>query len=301
MNSGACYHRRMNTTLVKPMQSNSTQTKPVPPKAVSSQPVTVGDLLREWRQRRRMSQLDLAVEAEISTRHLSFIETGRAQPSREMLLHLAECLDVPLRERNVLLTAAGYAPVFAERPLDDPALDAARQAIDLVLAGHEPYPALAINRHWTLVTANQPVMRLMDGVAPHLLEPPLNVLRLTLHPEGLAPRIVNLPEWRAHLLARLRHQIDLSADPVLVELMRELSEYPVNRDRASGTGRITQRHGQEMVVPFQLETAVGVLTFFSTTMVFGTPVDITLSELAIESFFPADAETGAKLRMMAEG
>jgi transcriptional regulator with XRE-family HTH domain len=257
----------------------------------------VGNLLREWRQRRRMSQLDLAMEADISTRHLSFVETGRAQPSREMLLHLAESLEIPLRERNVLLTSAGYAPVFAERSLDDPALEAARQAIDLVLAGHEPYPALAIDRHWTLVTANKAVTRLMGGVDPALLQPPLNVLRLSLHPDGVAPRIVNLPEWRNHLLARLRHQIDLSADPVLVELHRELSAYPVSRAKSS-TSKASRASYTDMVVPFQLDSEVGILTFFSTTMVFGTPVDITLSELAIESFFPADAETGEKLRAL---
>ncbi len=167
------------------MNTNALNTSPF-------QTQSIGTLLREWRQRRRMSQLDLAVEAEISTRHLSFVETGRAQPSREMLLHLAESLEIPLRERNVLLTSAGYAPVFAERPLNDPALGAARQAVDLVLAGHEPYPALAIDRHWMLIAANKSVSRLLSGVAPALLQPPLNVLRLTLHPEGLAPHIVNL-------------------------------------------------------------------------------------------------------------
>lgn len=265
----------------------------------SYQPQPIGDLLREWRQRRRMSQLDLAMEADISTRHLSFVETGRAQPSREMLLHLAERLEIPLRERNLLLTAAGYAPVFVERPLDDPALSAARQAINLVLAGHEPYPALAIDRHWTLVASNRAVGRLLSGVAPALLQPPLNVLRLTLHPDGLAPRIVNLAEWRGHLLARLRHQIDLSADSTLVELLHELSEYPVKREKS---GRVhLDRAVAEMVVPFQLSTEEGALTFFSTTMVFGTPVDITLAELAVESFFPADAETGERLRALAEG
>jgi transcriptional regulator with XRE-family HTH domain len=276
---------------------NTTMTKSYPTQAI-------GDLLREWRQRRRMSQLDLAVEADISTRHLSFVETGRAQPSREMLLHLAESLEIPLRERNVLLTAAGYAPVFAERPLDDPALAAARQAVEMVLKGHEPFPALAIDRHWALITHNQAAARLMGSIAPDLLEPPVNVLRLTLHPDGLAPRIVNLAEWRAHLLTRLRHQIDLSADPVLIDLLQELSAYPVSRSpvNRSRTSRIIIDHSHtEMVVPFQLETEVGLLTFFSTTMVFGTPVDITLSELAIESFFPANRETGEKLRELAAG
>jgi transcriptional regulator with XRE-family HTH domain len=186
----------------------------------------LGDHLRHWRRRRRMSQLDLALEAEISARHLSFIETGRSQPSRDMVLHLAERLDVPLRERNVLLVAAGYAPVFPERPLDDPALSAARATVDLVLKGHEPYPALAVDRHWMLLAANDAVMRLLAGTKPALLQAPVNVLRLSLHPDGLAPRIANLAEWRTHLLARLRRQIDVSADPVLVELMSELRGYP---------------------------------------------------------------------------
>src|SRR6476619_1121186 len=175
----------------------------------------VGDLLREWRQRRRMSQLDLASEAEISTRHLSFLETGRAQPSREMVLKLAEQLEVPLRERNVLLVSAGYAPVFPRRGLEDPALKQARKAVDLVLKGHEPYPAIAVDRHWTLVAHNAAVPALLASAAPELLRPPVNVLRLSLHPEGLAPRIANLGEWRAHLLARLRQQIDVTADSEL--------------------------------------------------------------------------------------
>ena len=290
----------MNTTHLRTTQVDKGQVNKGP-----AQPV--GNLLRAWRQRRRMSQLALAMEAEISTRHLSFVETGRAQPSREMLLHLAESLGVPLRERNVLLTAAGYAPVFAERPLDDPALAAARRAVDLVLAGHEPFPALAVDRHWTLVAANQAVMRVMGDVTPALLQPPVNVLRLTLHPEGLASRIVNLAEWRGHLLARLRQQVELSADPVLGELLRELSAYRVDRMSEDGARPMRpqqmghERSDGDIVVPFQLQTAIGVLTFFSTTMVFGTPVDITLAELAIESFFPADATTGEKLRALATG
>src|SRR6516164_1267377 len=180
----------------------------------------VGGLLRQWRQRRRLSQLDLACDAGISTRHLSFVETGRAQPSREMLLHLAEQLDVPLRERNVLLVAAGYAPVFRERSLEDPALAAARTAIDLVLAGHEPFPAIAVDRHWRLVSANKAVGVLLAGVDQDLLRQPVNVLRVALHPDGLAPRTVNLAEWRAHLLARLRRQIELTADPELIKLLK---------------------------------------------------------------------------------
>jgi transcriptional regulator with XRE-family HTH domain len=255
----------------------------------------VGDLLREWRQRRRLSQLDLASEAEISTRHLSFLETGRSQPSRDMVLHLAEQLDIPLRDRNVLLHAAGYAPVFPERPLDDPALKTARQAIDQVLAGHEPNPALAVDRHWTLMASNAATRRLLAGTEPTLLRPPVNVLRLSLHPQGLAPRTANLGEWREHLLARLRRQIDISGDPVLIRLLRELRDYP-SPEEPHGL-----HDANAVAVPFRLVTDAGVLAFFSTTTVFGTPVDITLSELAVEAFFPADQHTVDALRRLATG
>lgn len=254
---------------------------------------SVGDLLRTWRQRRRLSQLDLACEANISTRHLSFLETGRSRPSRDMILHLAERLDLPLRERNRLLVTAGFAPVFPERPLSDPALSAARKAVDLVLAGHTPYPALAVDRHWTLVAANRATERLMAGADPALLRAPVNVLRLSLHPDGLAPRIVNLPEWRAHLLARLGRQVAITADPVLTDLLEELKGYPV-----PASARPHQDYGG-VAVPFQLATEGGVLSFFSTTTVFGTPVDITLSELALEAFFPATPETAEALRALA--
>jgi transcriptional regulator with XRE-family HTH domain len=257
----------------------------------------VGDLLREWRQRRRLSQLDLASEAEISTRHLSFVESGRAQPSREMVLHLAERLDVPLRERNVLLVAAGYAPVFRERPLADPALASARQAVDLVLKGHEPYPALAVDRHWTMVAANGSVAAMVAGADASLLQPPVNVLRLSLHPKGLAPRIGNLAEWRAHLLERLRRQVEISADPVLSELLTELRGYPaLSAARSRKTGNSGEFAG--VAVPVQFVTDSGTLSFFSTTTVFGTPIDITLSELALEAFFPADVTTAEALRKM---
>ena len=258
----------------------------------------VGDHLREWRQRRRMSQLELALEAEISTKHLSFLETGRAQPSREMVLHLAERLEVPLRERNVLLLAAGYAPVFRERPLGDPALASARTAVDLVLQGHEPYPGLAVDRHWTMVAANRAVARLLGGAAAALLKPPVNVLRLSLHPDGLAPRIANLAEWRAHLIERLRRQVEASADATLAELLRELSAYPAPRRPPSALAA-NDRDYAGVVVPLRLVTDGGMLSFFSATTVFGTPIDITLAELALESFFPADAATAEALRRLA--
>jgi transcriptional regulator with XRE-family HTH domain len=252
-------------------------------------PQPVGDLLREWRQRRRLSQLELACEAEISTRHLSFVETGRAAPSREMVMNLAERLEVPLRDRNTLLLAAGFAPVYSERPLADPVLHAAREAIDLLLLGQEPYPALAIDRHWTMVAANRAVAPMLTGISASLLEPPVNVLRLSLHPDGLARRIANLSEWRSHLLDRLRRQIDVSRDPVLGALMSELRAYP--HDDAD-----TVETYAGVVVPLRLITEAGVLSFFSTTMIFGTPVDITLAELAVELFFPADESTMEVLR-----
>ena len=251
---------------------------------------TFGAQLREWRQRRRLSQLDLAGDADVSTRHLSFVETGRSMPSREMVLRLADRLEVPLRERNRLLTAAGYAPMYAERPLDDPALKAAREAIELVLKGHEPYPALAVDRHWSLVSYNRAVLPLLTGAAPALLQPPINVLRLSLHPRGLAPRIVNLAQWRAHLLARLRQQVAVSADSILAALADELRSYPAPAD---GDHELAEAG---VVVPLVLRTGAGVLSFISTTTVFGTPVDVTLSELALETFFPADDATGAALR-----
>jgi transcriptional regulator with XRE-family HTH domain len=259
---------------------------------------SVGELLREWRERRRLSQLDLASESDISSRHLSFLETGRSQPSREMVLKLSERLEIPLRERNVLLVAAGYAPIFTERSLDDTALQAAREAIDLVLTGHEPYPALAIDHHWTLLAANKTIFPLLGGVAPALLEPPINVLRMSLHLEGLAPRIANYDEWRSHLLTRLRRQIDLSADKVLVELMSELRSYPYPA-RADSSRHESRRSEMNVVVPLELKTDAGVLSFISTTTVFGTPLDITLSEIALESFFPANPKTAEVLRQLA--
>jgi transcriptional regulator with XRE-family HTH domain len=255
----------------------------------------VGSLIREWRQRRRLSQLDLACDADISTRHLSYVETGRSSPSREMLLHLAEHLDVPLRERNQWLTAAGYAPIYPERPLTDPALAAAREAVDLVLRGHEPYPALAVDRHWNMLAHNSAVLRLLHGVSAALLTPPVNVLRLSLHPEGLAPRILNCVQWRGHLLARLRQQIAASGDAGLIGLLDELQALPQPvRQHADAP-----LDAAAVAIPIQLDTPAGVMSFISTTTVFGTPVDITLSELALETFFPADAQTAHRLRQLA--
>jgi transcriptional regulator with XRE-family HTH domain len=258
-----------------------------------SETLSFGDQLREWRQRRRMSQLDLACEAEISTRHLSFLETGRAQPSREMVLHLAEQLEAPLRDRNALLVAAGFAPVFPERGLDDPELTAARAALELILAGHEPYPALVVDRRWNLVAANRAVAPLLAGVDAELLAAPVNVMRLALHPRGLAPRTANLAEWRGHLMERLRREVAPRADAAGRALLAVIQAYPTPpaSDRRP-------RAFDGIAVPFQLVADGRVLSFFSTTTVFGTPVDITLSELALESFLPADPETAQALRRM---
>ncbi|MDL2407938.1 helix-turn-helix transcriptional regulator [Rhizobium calliandrae] len=256
---------------------------------------SLGDLLREWRQRRHLSQLEFALEAEISQRHLSFIESGRALPSREMLMHLAERLGVPLRDRNPMLLAAGLAPVFPERSLDDPALAPARRAIDVILKGHQPFPALAIDRHWTLIAANDAVAPLLSRVTDvALLKPPVNILRLSLHPNGLAPNIFNLSEWRAHLLERLRQQITATGDPVLSDLLKELSAYPTTHRPSSQS-----RDYAGIAVPLELIIDGARLSFISTTTIFGTPVDITLAELAIESLFPADQATAEALREIA--
>jgi transcriptional regulator with XRE-family HTH domain len=265
---------------------------------ISSAARPVGSLIREWRKRRRLSQLDLALDAEISTRHLSYVETGRSVPSRQMILHLAEQLEVPLRERNTLLLAAGYAPAFRERLLDDPELAAARQAVDRVLAAHSPFPALAIDRHWTLIASNRAVAPLLAGVVQALLSPPVNVLRLSLHPDGLSSRIVNLAQWRAHLLTRLRRQVDLTNDPQLEDLLRELRDYPAPRGTEPEVSDQRQAYAG-IAIPLKLITDAGTLAFISTTTVFGTPVDVTLSELALETFFPADALTEAVLRKAA--
>jgi transcriptional regulator with XRE-family HTH domain len=254
----------------------------------------VGELLREWRDLRRLSQLELAIQADISARHLSFVETGRAAPSREMVLRLAEQLDVPLRERNRLLLAAGYAPVYSAAALDSPPMATVRVAVRQVLTGHEPYPAVVVDREWNLVDANASVALFTEGVAPELLAPPANVLRASLHPKGLAPRIVNLGEWRTHLLGRLRRQVALTADPALAELYDELQAYPCDSPEPAA-----ELPGPaDIVIPLRLRQEGRELAFFSTVATFGTPLDITVAELVIESFFPADPETAAVLRAL---
>jgi transcriptional regulator with XRE-family HTH domain len=253
-----------------------------------------GELIRDWRQRRRMSQLDLAVEADVSTRHLSFIETGRSRPSRELVVHLAEQLDVPLRDRNSLLLAAGYAPGYRETELDAEEMAPVRAAIDKILAGHEPFPAIVVDRMWNVSQANRPALAILtDGVSQELLAPPVNALRVSLHPDGLAPRIANFTEYSEHIIHRLHRQAVLSGDSELFALEEELSRYP---------GVSAQRRGFDaaadlVFMPLVLQVTEKVqFSFFSTLATFGTAIDITVSELAIESFFPADEATATALR-----
>jgi len=260
------------------------------PPSPPSPSLGVGDLLREWRNRRRLSQLDLSLEAEVSARHLSFVETGRSKPSRELVLHLAEHLDVPLRERNSLLLAAGYAPAYKERSLEDDGMDPVREALDLILGGHEPYPAVIVDRHWNLVTGNDAALGLFTvGVAPHLLEPPINVYRLGLHPDGLAPRVLNMAEYTEHLLIQLKRDVALSGDAELAALLDEVRGYPGVVDTAA----VLTDPARMLFLPMQLLAPDGetVLSFFSTLATFGTALDITVAELSIEAFFPADDST----------
>lgn len=253
----------------------------------------VGQLLRYWRESRRLSQLELAIQAEISTRHLSFVETGRSTPSREMVIRLADHLNVPLRERNQLLMAAGYAPVYTENSMESPALSVVRAAVHQVLIGHEPYPSLALDRGWNMVDANASIAILAEGVAPELLAPPMNVLRASLHPDGMAPRIVNLAEWRDHLLGRLRRQVAITADEELAALYQEVREYP-----GPDSGSAPDSPGGDIAVPLRLRHGDRELAFISTVTTFGTPLDVTVAEMTIESFLPADAATVAALQSL---
>lgn len=264
--------------------------------AHTTTPQPFGQRLRHWRERRRLSQLDLAGAAEVSTRHLSCVETGRASPSRDMVLRLLNRLDVPLRERNALLVAAGFAPMYRERPLDAPEMGAARAAVQRILDCHEPWPALAMDRHWNLVMANRLVPLLMAGADPALLQGPVNVLRLSLHPQGLAPRIANLNQWREHLFERLRQQIHQTGDETLAALLQELKAYP---EHAADTAVHLSDEHLGVLMPFRFDTPAGQLNLVSTTTVFGSPVDVTLQELALETFFPADEATAATLRALA--
>ncbi|MCW2603550.1 MAG: helix-turn-helix transcriptional regulator [Pseudonocardiales bacterium] len=252
-------------------------------------------LLREWRDRRRLSQLDLSLAAGVSSRHLSFVETGRSRPTSGLIVRLAEELEIPLRERNRLLLAAGFAPRYRDHDFGSPQLESIRAAVRQVLSAYEPYPALAVNGVWEMVEANAGIALFLDGCAEWLLAPPVNVLRLSLHPEGAAPRIVNLAQWRDHVLARLERQVVVTASPVLAALLVEIRGYgPVmpghddGGDAGPGAGRLA--------VPLRLRHPAGELTFLSITSVFGAPMDIALDELAIESFLPADEHTARVLQ-----
>ncbi|GLW48544.1 transcriptional regulator [Streptomyces sp. NBRC 14336] len=247
----------------------------------------VGPLLRAWREQRRVSQLELALRAGSSARHISFIETGRSRPSEEMVLRLAEHLDVPVRERNALLLAAGYAPRFPETPLDDPALDAVRTGMERLIQGYEPYPAIVVDATYTVLAANQGILMLLDGIPEHLLEPPLNAMRLTLHPEGLAPRIRNLREWRGHLLAQMERQIALRRSEPLRELYEEVAAYPVPEGQDLGHEEAVPSFALPLVIEHEGRT----LSFVSSISTFNTPMDVTVAELAIETLLPADPAT----------
>ncbi|MEU7057729.1 helix-turn-helix transcriptional regulator [Streptomyces sp. NPDC046197] len=255
----------------------------------------VGPLLRAWRQRRRVSQLELALRADSSARHISFIETGRSRPSEEMVLRLAEHLEVPVRERNALLLAAGYAPHYPETSLDDPALGALREGLERLIRGYEPYPALVVDAMYDVVTANRGITMLLDGVPESLLVPPLNAMRLTLHPEGLAPRIRNLREWRGHLLAQMERQIALHRSARLRALYEEVAAYPVPQ------GAVEDEPAKDVpyfALPMRVEHEGRVLSFVSSISTFNTPMDVTVAELAIETFLPADPSTVKYLHSM---
>ncbi|MBK3639157.1 helix-turn-helix domain-containing protein [Streptomyces sp. MBT33] len=255
----------------------------------------VGPLLRAWRERRRVSQLELALRADSSARHISFVETGRSRPSEEMVLKLAEHLDVPVRERNALLLAAGYAPRYPETPLDDPALGALREGIERLIQGYDPYPALVVDATYDVVAANRGIMTLLDGLPESLLEPPLNAMRLTLHPQGLAPRILNLPEWRGHLLAQMERQIALHRSAPLRRLYEEVAAYPVPESDHGGEPAEPVPY---FALPMRIEHEGRTLSFISSISTFNTPMDVTVAELAIETLLPADPATAKYLRSL---
>lgn len=254
---------------------------------------TVGPLLRSWRERAGLSQLDLALRADSSSRHISFIETGRSRPSRGMVLRLAEHLDVPVRERNALLVSAGHSPQYTETPIASPALASLRADLERMVRAYEPYPALVVDGTYQVLAANASIGMLLEGVAPHLLRPPLNAMRITLHPEGLAPHILNFREWRGHLLRQMERQPALLRSEALRELYEEVSAYPVPPGGDEQAGRDS---------PFALPMVIGHrghrLSFLSTIATFNTPLDVTVSELAVETFLPAGPETAESLRLL---
>lgn len=255
---------------------------------------SVGALLREWRARRRVSQLDLSLGVGVSARHLSFIETGRSRPSAEMVLALADGLDIPLRERNTLLLAAGYAPRYQKRPLDGDALTFARSALQRLLDAHNPYPGIVIDRCWNIVQANAAATAVTAGMPQSLLGPPVNVYRICLHPDGLAGRTLNFDEWAGYLVHQLKRTIALTGDATLHALHEEVLSYPGVK---TASARRAPADNAALLIPFQLETAGGQrLSMFTTLTTFGTPLDVTLAELAVELFYPVDAESADLLR-----
>jgi transcriptional regulator with XRE-family HTH domain len=259
------------------------------------QSIPFGVLLRRWRLGRRMTQTDLALAANSSTRHLSCLETGRSQPSRDMVLRLCEHLEVPLRDQNALLLAAGFAPAFQERSLAE--LASARMAMDRILRAHMPYPAYALDKHWNVVLSNGALPQLYEGCSPELLRKPINAVRLVLHPLAMGPRIVNFIEWRAHTITVLRQQIETRPDPVIQALLGEVMSYPAP---PSAMAPATSEGPQRYATPLKVVTRLGTVSFLNTTTVFGTPTDVTLSELALEMLFPADEETAAIVQSMLE-
>lgn len=258
----------------------------------TTMPESFGGLLREWRTRRRLSQMELSLSSGVSARHLSFLETGRSRPSRAMALQLAEELELPLRERNLLLAAAGFVPAYPRRPLDDPDLGPVREAIELVLRNHEPYPAIAVDRYWNVVSMNAGALLIAGLVPPELLSPVPNVYRLSFHPDGLPSRLVNFAEYAQHLLERLRHDAAVSGDPELAALLAEVESY------GTVPAELPHASGKEVVLPMRIRHPEGELSLFSVIATFGTPIDVTVSELAIETFFPADAATADRLRTL---
>ncbi|WP_326727707.1 helix-turn-helix transcriptional regulator [Streptomyces phaeochromogenes] len=273
----------------------STARSAAPSTGASAVDKGVGPLLRGWREQRRVSQLELALRADSSARHISFVETGRSRPSEEMVLRLAEHLDVPVRDRNALLLAAGYAPRYPETPLDDPALDALREGVERLIQGYEPYPAFVVDATYNVVAANRGIAMLLDTVPEHLLAPPLNAMRLTLHPEGLAPRIRNLREWRGHLLAQMERDIALRRSEPLRALYEEVAAYPYPAEDSPGSEDESDEGPGETVpyfaLPMQIEHDGRVLSFISSISTFNTPMDVTVAELAIETLLPADPAT----------
>ncbi|MFF3377677.1 helix-turn-helix domain-containing protein [Streptomyces sp. NPDC002680] len=258
----------------------------------------VGPLLRAWRERRRVSQLELALRADSSARHISFVETGRSRPSEELLLRLAKHLDVPVRERNALLLSAGYAPRYRETPLDDPALESLRDGVERLIQGYEPYPAFVVDATYNVVAANRGILMLLDGLPESLLTPPVNAMRLTLHPEGLAPRIRNLREWRGHLLAQMEREIALHRSAPLRALYDEVAAYPVPEQQEESPADHTADPVPQFALPMRIEHEGRLLSFISSISTFNTPMDITVAELAIETLLPADPATVKYLHSM---